>query len=241
LPRKEPFLASPTDDATLSSQKVSYCYISYKQISHLASSKKIPKKSPNLSPEKSQHQAFVLISSYPIPYLAYRVLNVLESAHATRMARLGAASSSSSPRLSDEIYLDELLKLFNRAYDQVASWPSLALSCGEEDGNFGLDVMLPFFEQNLFHKIMIPSTISGINLNSIDTSSALAGVPLQAELSHALLSLGSSLLFSGKSNLISIFGPCGFIPHLWTIWELLVQGADFIVCGKDPQSVCEVM
>jgi hypothetical protein len=220
---------APVVDSTFSSQKLSYCYISYKQISNLSSSKNSRKNS-------SQQQAFILISSYPIPYLAYRVLNVIESAHATRMARL---ESKSSPRLSDEIYLDELLKLFTRAYSQVASWPSFALS-RREDGTFGLDVMLPFFEQNLFYKISIPSTVSGIDLNDMDAPSSSAGVPLQAELSHNLLSLGSSLLFSGKSNLISIFGPCGFIPHLWTIWELLVQGADFIVCGKDPQSVCEV-
>lgn len=237
LPSSSTTSSPSSPETTLSSPKVSYCYVSYKQSSHLSSRKKSAK---NLAPGHSQQQqqAFVLISSYPIPYLAYRVLNVLESAHATQVARL-APPSSSSP-LSDEIYLEELLKLFTRACDQVTgSWPSLALSRGE-DGKYGLDVMLPFFEQNLFYKIVVPSTISGIDLNSIDTPSALAGVPVQAELSHTLLSLGSSLLFSGKSNLISTFGPYGFIPHLWTIWELLVQGADFIVCGKDPQSVCEV-
>lgn len=66
------------------------------------------------------------------------------------------------------------------------------------------------------------------------------GIPIENELSLAKISLGSSILFSGKLNFISVFAPYGLIPHLWTIWELLVQGADFIVCGKDPQNVSEV-
>lgn len=67
------------------------------------------------------------------------------------------------------------------------------------------------------------------------------GISLENDLTLSKISLGSSILFSGKLNFISIFGPYGLIPHLWTIWELLVQGADFIVCGKDPQNVSEVV
>jgi hypothetical protein len=130
-----------------SKNRVSYCFISYKQI-HPNPSKKKRNQSPSQQQpqemtEDIQYQAFVLISPYPIPYLAFRVLSIIESAYVTVVARL---TSRTSPHSTGDP-LNELIRLFSSAYDQITqTWPSLALSYGD-DGTFGLDVMFPFFEQ----------------------------------------------------------------------------------------------
>jgi hypothetical protein len=40
---------------------------------------------------------------------------------------------------------------------------------------------------------------------------------------------GSSLGVVGESNLVAVFEPLGLVPHLWTIWELVVTGQDIVI------------
>ncbi len=124
--------------------------------------------------------------------------------------------------------MGEIRRVFTMAYEEIKnSWPPLSISVDAPR----LDMALPLFGQTIQYKISIPPSINGIDLNSMTAV---------ASLNLTRMTLGSALLFSGNSNLISTLAPYGLIPHLWTIWELLVQGADFVVCGKDPQNVAEV-
>lgn len=123
-----------------------YCYISFKQLTNIPKTKTASK-----NPETVQ-QAFILISHYPIPYLAYRVLSILESTHMTKMVRL--ESRSSHTPASPQLHHSELLNLFVQAFQQNVSWPSLNFS-QLTDGNFGIDVMLPFFEQVISHYLSL--------------------------------------------------------------------------------------
>lgn len=55
------------------------------------------------------------------------------------------------------------------------------------------------------------------------------------------MSLGAAVTFSNGSNLIAQFGPHGLIPHLWAIWEFLLQGSDVVVIGPTPDAVSQVI
>lgn len=43
-----------------------------------------------------------------------------------------------------------------------------------------------------------------------------------------------------QSNIISVFGPLGLLPHLWGFWELLMTGRDIIVISEQPSLCSEV-
>lgn len=103
-----------------------------------------------------QQQAYVMISHLPIPSIAYRVLNILESAHMNNLSQFESKSSSSNFNLTNsensenEKSINEIFRLFSMAFDKInRSWPSLDISRGI-DGSYGLDVVLPFFSQVFF-------------------------------------------------------------------------------------------
>lgn len=54
------------------------------------------------------------------------------------------------------------------------------------------------------------------------------------------MSLGAAVTFSNGSNIISQFGPYGLIPHLWAIWESIIQGNDVVVVGPTPDAAAQV-
>jgi hypothetical protein len=55
------------------------------------------------------------------------------------------------------------------------------------------------------------------------------------------MSLGSSVTYSSGTNLISQFGPYGLLPHLWVLWELLVQGKNIVVLSHFADACSEMV
>ena len=47
--------------------------------------------------------------------------------------------------------------------------------------------------------------------------------------------------FYVQSNLISVFGPLGLVPHLWGFWEVLMTGKDIVVVAERPSLCSEVV
>ncbi len=54
------------------------------------------------------------------------------------------------------------------------------------------------------------------------------------------MGLGAAATFTNGMNIISQFGTIGLLPHLWTLWELLVQGKDILVLGSSPDDCSAV-
>lgn len=54
------------------------------------------------------------------------------------------------------------------------------------------------------------------------------------------MSLGAAVTFSNGSNLVAQFGPYGLLPHLWALWECMLQGCDIVVIGPTPDAAAQV-
>ncbi len=67
-----------------------------------------------------------------------------------------------------------------------------------------------------------------------------SGSNLYPDVAFGAMSLGAAVTFSNGSNLISQFGPYGLIPHLWALWELLIQGNDIVVVAPTPDAASQV-
>ena len=61
-----------------------------------------------------------------------------------------------------------------------------------------------------------------------------------SRIDFASISLGAAATFTNGTNIISLFGSVGMLPHLWTLWELLVQGKDVLVLASSPETCAEV-
>lgn len=119
-----------------------------------------------------------------------------------------SAGNTSGVRL-DQSVLEMTLE---SAYHTFAQWPK------PSGGNL---LELPFF--GLIYKFLVPHMpayydpeLSGAENKSIGQLLKKAG-----------LETGSGLFLS--TNLVSVFGRLGLVPHLWTLWECVVTGKDIVV------------
>lgn len=62
---------------------------------------------------------------------------------------------------------------------------------------------------------------------------------MSVEKTKADVDRGASPIFT-QSNIISVFGPLGLLPHLWSFWELLMTGKDIIIVSEQPSLCSEV-
>jgi hypothetical protein len=156
----------------------------------------------------------------------------------------GGSDGVVAEELSEEAALN---KTFEVAMDQIrSSWTDLDLA--DDGAKWRCNLSLPLFGEvceflfsthvcmsacdsmcvQIFQfGVAVPSTVSGGD----------AGPP---SVDFASLSLGAAATFTNGMNIISQFGTTGLLPHLWTLWELLVQGKDILVLGSSPDAAAEV-
>jgi hypothetical protein len=253
-PLTEPALTPASSSASTAVGILFYCYVSYKLAVSVSSTRESFSNN-NLRSTSAQHRSLVLVSRYPIPNLAYHVLSNIESTlyHVLHP----------DPKLTKTDATQDISKAFDVSLEQIhQNWAPLVLSRGDSEemstAGHGLSwyagMALPFFGdvsrslnlslsltdslgplQILQFTLSIPRCIGGVTISHEPT-----GINVFPDVDFMNMSLGAAVTFSNGSNIIAQFGPYGLIPHLWALWEFLLQGCDVVVVGPTADAASQV-
>lgn len=165
-----------------------------------------------------------------MPYLAYRFLTNLEEAlfqilsisSAMKQEKESSESSSSQDRSAVK---EEVHRALQVGINMISSWPAIELS----ESTPALNLALPLLGEIVQFSVSLPCIVPR----------SLCSIPEPFRFSH--MSLGSSVTYTSGTNLISQFGPYGLLPHLWVLWELLVQGKNIVVLSHFADACSEMV
>ena len=124
--------------------------------------------------------------------------------------------------------------IFMSAYAQVAVWPS---------AQPGSQIYFHFLGEMLRYSVDIDDATVHTNTTSTQTTHQTTTTKnnpgsIQSLSSRGLYGLSST--WSGI-NIISLLGPLGLVPHLFTLWELLITGQDIVVLASSPSQASDVV
>ena len=110
-------------------------------------------------------------------------------------------------------------------FNMISSWPAVELTEDSPSAN----VALPLLGEVVQFSICLPCILP--------QSACAIPHPFQ----FTSMSLGASVTYSSGTNLISHFGPYGLLPHLWVLWELLIQGKNIVVLSHFADACSEMV
>eukprot|EP00981_Chlorochromonas_danica_P003816 scaffold725_cov162-Ochromonas_danica.AAC.2 len=186
----------------------------------------------------SCQQAMVIVSRWPFPQLAFRLLEQLDEALLWQAREMHHSSDDESENseireLPSDLYSitinpdDEFWSIMKQKKNN-SSQLSLGSVGIELDNDIVANVLSVAHSQSVLWPPAIPGTLAyfhafGDTLSHIVeadiASSFVANMPLTALLSSL--------------NLISVFGPLGLVQHIWSLWEILVTGQDIVVIAPN--------
>lgn len=181
-----------------------------------------------------------------MPYLAYRFLTNLEEAlfhilsiasamqqekESTQQQQLLNEGQTQSTTGSGDAVTDrttvkeEVHRALQVGINMISSWPAVDLT----EATPSLNLALPLLGEIVQFSISLPCIVPR----------SLCSIPDPFRFSK--MSLGASVTYSSGTNLISQFGPYGLLPHLWVLWELLVQGKNIVVLSHFADACSEMV
>lgn len=190
------------------------CYVLYRQqlLTVVDSSgKPLKGRKPEL-----MRQAIVLVTKWPFPQLAFRLLSKLEEAFFWQIGRIDMGDGTlliddsrdnSKVQSSTEITNESAKNVLMVGFGQTAMWPV---------AKPGQRLYLHFLGEMLQYNVS----------------------------SDALSTYGANLSFNSvftSINLVSLLGPYGLVQHLWILWELIIMGQDIVVFSSSPTQCSEVV
>eukprot|EP01038_Epipyxis_sp_PR26KG_P007180 gene7180-9790_t len=186
-------------------------------------------------------QAIVLVSKWPFSQLAFRILAKLDEAFFWQEGSNSAVSSRNSDtciEISD--HWKELGSADCEIVETASSTSKHAVSATITTANIGLsndaarDVLMVAFGQMALWPLAVPGSYAYMHF---------LGEMLQYNVaSDVLTTFGANLSFNNtfnSFNLVSLFGPLGFLQHIWILWELMVTGQDIVVISPSPTQCSE--
>ena len=201
-------------------------------------------------------KSMILVCKHPFTSLAYKILSTLVNVvntlpeHDCHVSIDSNKTSSMLQQSLESAPSDELLSTIEVAMRQLQEWPAPA-----QDH----DIELPFFGDLL--KFSVPILSSYVDMG-VETDLSLifpATTTTEGDLSGNLDDMRfncSSIYSNNKSgtyglgggagmfaddNLIELFKPLGLLPHLWTLWELVVTGKNIVVWSPSADQCSRVV
>lgn len=120
---------------------------------------------------------------------------------------------------------EEVNRALQVGVNMISSWPAVELT----ETTPSLNLALPLLGEIVQFSVNLPCILPR----------SLCSIPDPFRFSK--MSLGSSVTYSSGTNLISQFGPYGLLPHLWVLWELLVQGKNIVVLSHFADACSEMV
>mmetsp|Transcript_2872 Transcript_2872/g.4372 ORF Transcript_2872/g.4372 Transcript_2872/m.4372 type:complete len:903 (-) Transcript_2872:40-2748(-) len=163
-------------------------------------------------------RSIVLVCKHPFAALAYRILDrltgVVEHLPQKSVVCNSGDSNGLRPPVSIELYDSNLYASIEVAYEHFLSWPY---------PTGGEHLELPFYGDII--SFIVPSLMTYVDYG-IEPPSRARDPSISNRVDDGLG--GGSGLF-GDENLLSLLKPLGLLPHVWTLWELVVTGRDILV------------
>jgi hypothetical protein len=206
------------DVSTLEGDKFLNCYVAFREVM-------------NPSARAMRRQSLVIVTRWPFPHFAYRLLGKIEEA-LWHVFTVGNAEADSDPASRSPAS-----QALHVAYGQFLDWPAPAADTA---------LSLPFFGEIL--QLTLPGSMFAQHQTT--TPMAAAGKEAVAVAPHCSAAAAAAAAIEAnkqmapiyaQSNLISVFGPLGLVPYLWGFWELLLTGRDIVVVAERPSLCSEVV
>jgi hypothetical protein len=189
------------------------------------------------SDAKLMRQAIVVVSKWPFPQLAYRLLSKLDdglvwNADASINSSISAASSTAGWKDVTSNDGSDVARESERSSGEGTSpfSPQSTVSLpggqvGGVDATAVNTVLMTGFAQIAVWPAPKPGTQMYLHF---------LGELLQYSVAHDILSTyGANLSLSSafaSMNLVTMLGPLGLLQHVWVLWELLVTGKHYGFC-----------
>jgi hypothetical protein len=203
------------------------------------------------SDAKLMRQAIVVVSKWPFPQLAYRLLSKLDdglvwNADASINSSISAASSTAGWKDVTSNDGSDVARESERSSGEGTSPFSPQSTASLPGGQVGgVDatavntVLMTGFAQIAVWPAPKPGTQMYLHF---------LGELLQYSVAHDILSTyGANLSLSSafaSMNLVTMLGPLGLLQHVWVLWELLVTGkcdCDTVACMKLSYGACSAV
>lgn len=193
------------------------------------------------SDAKLMRQAIVVVSKWPFPQLAFRLLSKLDdglvwNSDASVNSSLGSASVSGWKEFNDDGRASE-----RSSDDGLSEKPSLSIAPGSTlVGGVDLNAVNSVFMTGFAQIAVWPRPKPGTQMYL-----HFLGELLQYSVAHDVIATyGANLSLAtafSSMNLVTMLGPLGLLQHVWVLWELLVTGQDIVVMAATPTQCAEVV
>lgn len=151
-------------------------------------------------------RSLVLICKHTYSILAYSLL------HQLNLVLDGLQKPSLSS--SDE-YNSNIISAIEVAYQHFLGWPH---------PRAGERLYLPFYGEIVIFDVPSLMTYVDCGINSENNQQGV-----DVEKNHINTGLGSGAGIFGDEDIVGLFKSLGLLPHLWTLWELVITGKDILV------------
>jgi hypothetical protein len=198
-------------------------------------------------------QAIILISKWPFPSLAYRLLEKVDEAlsfEGSQQSEMNSANRDRSESMESvqttEGGWKEIIETSTppRSTVSAANTPgsettdrsSVVAALSNPDGS--LSSLSSYDVSETIVKSVFSVAVSQIELWPVPAPGIIVYLSFFGEMLHYMMpsdiltTYGANLSFHHAltdANLISLFGPLGLVQHIWTLWELLVTGSDWLL------------
>lgn len=248
-----------------------YCHFQYLDnisvLNDQLSSSGMRKSSITLQPLIYQ-QAMIVVSRWPFPQMAFRLLDQLEEALLWQTQEMRHSSDAGSDASGDWKEFEEegsrhtisptssrsegtKLSMVGRASDLSSRdvVPRRAGSVasvlqGQSVGSIGVDM-----DEDIVTNVLIvawsqiglwPAPMPGV-LVYLHSFGGMLNHVIETDV---LSTFGANLSFGPvlqTINWVSLFGPLGLLQHIWTLWEILVTGQDIVVVAPTAAQATELV
>ena len=192
------------------------------------------------SDAKLMRQAIVVVSKWPFPQLAFRLLSKLDdglvwNSDPAVNNSLGATSASGWKEFpADDGRASE------GSDSELAEKPSISAPGSVMVGGTDLNAVNSVFMTGYAQIAVWPRPKPGTQMYL-----HFLGELLQYSVAHDVISTyGANLSLAtafASMNLVTMLGPLGLLQHVWVLWELLVTGQDIVVMAATPTQAAEVV
>jgi hypothetical protein len=201
-------------------------------------------------------RSIVLVCKHPFSSLAYNVLRRLCVVVDGLPQKSIAGAERTAATVTKEQYDNNINVVIEVCFEHFLSWPH---------PNGGEHMQLPFYGDII--NFTVPSLMtyvdSGIetekeNRSELENklspnreshspsrpdipSELASGVASGSKTSRLDDGLGGGGGLFGDDNIVALMRPLGLLPHLWTLWELVVTGKDILVWAPSPELCSRVV
>jgi hypothetical protein len=154
-------------------------------------------------------RSLVLVCKHTFSILSYSVLYQLGLV----LDGLQKPAPTPSSPSSDE-NIDSAIEV---AYQHFLGWPY---------PQAGQQLLLPFYGEIVIFQV--PSLMTYVDCG-VDTSPNNSSDGLMVDKNHIHTGLGGGAGVFGDEDLVGLLKSLGLLPHLWTLWELVMTGKDILI------------